>query len=87
MIVADEPTGSLDLETSEQIFSLLKKLSEKHLIIVVTHNEECAKKYADQLIYLKDGSVEKEERISLLENPAVWSNPSVRKIICLFHGF
>ena len=79
MIVADEPTGSLDLETSEQIFSLLKKLSEKHLIIVVTHNEECAKKYADHLIYLKEGSVEKEERISLLENPTVWSNPSVRK--------
>ncbi|MDE7263794.1 MAG: ABC transporter ATP-binding protein [Anaeroplasmataceae bacterium] len=68
IIIADEPTGALDTETSEQIFSLLRNLSQNHLIIVVSHDEVYAKKYADELVYLKDGCVEKEEKLHIIYN-------------------
>lgn len=69
MIVADEPTGSLDSETSKQIFSLLKTLSQDHLVIVVSHNEEYAKDFADEIIYLNDGCIERTECFHSIENP------------------
>lgn len=50
MIIADEPTGNLDSETSENIFKLFKKIAEERLIIIVTHDEESALKYADLLL-------------------------------------
>lgn len=50
LIIADEPTGNLDSETSTKIFELFKKLSEDRLIIIVTHDEESALLYNDILI-------------------------------------
>lgn len=56
-ILADEPTGNLDSRTSEEIMKLLKQISKNKLVIVVSHNEELAKEYADRVIELADGKV------------------------------
>lgn len=57
IIMADEPTGALDSETSIQVLNILKKLSKSRLVIVVSHEREFAEKYADRVIELKDGVV------------------------------
>ncbi|MDR1917891.1 MAG: ABC transporter ATP-binding protein, partial [Christensenellaceae bacterium] len=57
IILADEPTGSLDSVNSATIFSLLKKLSSEKLIIVISHDNESANKYADEIVELKDGKI------------------------------
>ena len=57
IIMADEPTGALDSDTGEQVLETLKKLSEKTLVIVVSHDREFAERYADRIIHLKDGEI------------------------------
>ena len=57
ILLADEPTGALDSETSIQIMELLKEISKDRLIIMVTHNPEIAEKYSTRLIRLLDGNV------------------------------
>ena len=61
MIIADEPTGNLDSETSRNIFNLFKRLSEKCLVIIVTHDEESAYEFADMIVSISpDGDSLKE---------------------------
>ena len=57
IILADEPTGALDTETSSQVMDILKKISEKKLVIMVTHNPELAEKYSTRIVRLSDGKV------------------------------
>ena len=57
ILLADEPTGALDSETSVQIMELLKEISKDKLIIMVTHNPELAEKYSNRIIRLLDGRV------------------------------
>ncbi|HHU55624.1 MAG TPA: ATP-binding cassette domain-containing protein [Acholeplasmataceae bacterium] len=57
IILADEPTGALDSKTAKQIVELLKEISKKHLVIMVTHNKELANTYATRIITLLDGSI------------------------------
>ena len=57
IVLADEPTGALDSETSIQIMDLLKEISEEKLVIMVTHNPELADQYATRIIRLLDGEV------------------------------
>ena len=57
ILLADEPTGALDSETSVQIMELLKEISHEKLIIMVTHNPELAAQYATRTIRLLDGEV------------------------------
>ena len=57
ILLADEPTGALDSESSVQVMAILKKLSENRLVIMVTHNAELAEEYATRIIRLKDGLV------------------------------
>ena len=57
ILLADEPTGALDSETSVQIMELLKEISKDKLIIMVTHNPELAESYASRIIKLKDGVI------------------------------
>ncbi len=57
ILLADEPTGALDSETSVQIMELLKEISKKKLVIMVTHNPELASEYATRIINLKDGKI------------------------------
>ena len=62
ILLADEPTGALDSETSVQIMKLLKKISKNKLVVMVTHNPELADKYATRVINLKDGRIIKDSR-------------------------
>jgi len=57
IILADEPTGALDSENREQIMELIKEISKEKLVIVATHNETFAKKYASRIVKLKDGKI------------------------------
>ena len=57
ILLADEPTGALDSETSLQIMDILKKVADKKLVIMVTHNPDLAKNYATRIITLKDGEI------------------------------
>ena len=57
IILADEPTGALDTETSVQIMEILKEISQNKLIIMVTHNPELAETYSSRIIKLVDGKV------------------------------
>ena len=57
ILLADEPTGALDSETSVQIMNLLKNISKDKLVIMVTHNPELAQEYSNRIISLKDGKV------------------------------
>ncbi|MBO5375876.1 MAG: ABC transporter ATP-binding protein/permease [Bacilli bacterium] len=57
VILADEPTGNLDSESSKIVFELLKELSKDILVIVISHDEESAKIYSDRTIYIKDGEI------------------------------
>ena len=88
MILADEPTGNLDSENSEQIFSLLKEISNNKLVVVVTHDIEFARKYADRIIEIKDGEIindtnTKEEEYDLQDFSLVKSRLSLFKSISL----
>ncbi len=66
-LLCDEPTGNLDDKNSEIIFSLLKKYSKNHTVIVVSHDEEKVNKYSDEIIKIKDGVIE-NTRCILEEN-------------------
>ncbi len=57
ILLADEPTGALDSETSVQIMELLKEVAKDRLVIMVTHNPELAQKYSTRIIRLLDGEI------------------------------
>lgn len=57
VILADEPTGAIDSQTSTQIMEILKKISHERLVIMVTHDEELAKKYSTRIVRLLDGVI------------------------------
>ncbi len=62
ILLADEPTGALDSETSVQVMEILKEISADRLIIMVTHNPELAEKYSTRIIKLFDGKVVDDSR-------------------------
>lgn len=57
ILLADEPTGALDSETSLQIMELLKEIAKDKLVIMVTHNPELAKRYSTRIVKLLDGEI------------------------------
>lgn len=57
ILLADEPTGALDTETSVQIMDLLKEVAKDRLVVMVTHNPELAHEYANRIVNLKDGHI------------------------------
>jgi len=57
ILLADEPTGAIDSETSVQIMDLLKEIAKDKLVIMVTHNPELAEKYSTRIIKVKDGHI------------------------------
>ena len=72
ILLADEPTGALDSDTSLQVMDLLKEVAEDRLVVMVTHNPELAERYATRIVTLKDGEItsdsdpctpEKQERV------------------------
>ncbi|OUO64732.1 ABC transporter ATP-binding protein/permease [Collinsella sp. An268] len=57
IILADEPTGALDTETSVEVMEILKELSRDRLVIMVTHNPELAERYSDRIVRISDGLI------------------------------
>ena len=57
VILADEPTGALDTETSVQVMDLLKEVAKDRLVVMVTHNPELAEEYATRIVRLRDGRI------------------------------
>ena len=57
ILLADEPTGALDTETSVQVMELLKEVANDRLVIMVTHNPELAEEYSTRIVKLKDGNI------------------------------
>lgn len=57
ILLADEPTGALDTETSVQVMQLLKRVANDRLVIMVTHNPELAEEYSTRIVRLKDGEI------------------------------
>ncbi len=62
IILADEPTGALDTETSVQVMEILKKVSEDRLVVMVTHNPDLAEKYSTRIIRMLDGEILSDTR-------------------------
>ena len=57
ILLADEPTGALDSDTSIQVMDLLKEVAKNRLVVMVTHNPELAEEYATRIVRLKDGKI------------------------------
>lgn len=57
IILADEPTGNLDSKTGKQVMELLKEISKEKLVVIVSHDEDYAREYADRIIEIKDGKI------------------------------
>ena len=62
IILADEPTGALDTETSIQVMEILKEISKDRLVIMVTHNPELAKRYSTRIVRVLDGKITSDSR-------------------------
>ena len=62
IILADEPTGALDTETSVQVMEILKEISKDRLIVMVTHNPELAQKYSSRIIRMLDGEIKDDSK-------------------------
>lgn len=76
IILADEPTGNLDSKTTKQIFSILKKISNEQLVVVISHNLNDANKYADRIIEINEGQIvsDYDNILNSSENVAILSN-------------
>ncbi|MBQ5590591.1 MAG: ABC transporter ATP-binding protein, partial [Clostridia bacterium] len=57
ILLADEPTGALDTETSVQVMELLKQVAKDRLVVMVTHNPDLAQEYATRIVNLRDGKI------------------------------
>ena len=68
VIIADEPTGNLDSDSTRQIIRILKKLSINSLIILVTHDISLANTYADYIYHIKDGKISDYKENNLKDN-------------------
>lgn len=78
ILLADEPTGALDTETSVQVMDLLKEVAKDRLVIMVTHNPELAEEYSTRIVKLKDGKIIDDSDPFILEEeedkPAEYRN-------------
>lgn len=68
ILLADEPTGALDSQTSVQVMELLKEVAKERLVVMVTHNPELAEKYATRIVNLKDGEIRSDTNPYIIEN-------------------
>lgn len=63
ILLADEPTGALDETSAAKVFSYLRGIAKKRLVLLITHDEESARQYCDRLIHLQDGKIVKQEDV------------------------
>ena len=76
ILLADEPTGALDTETSIQVMELLKKVAKDRLVIMVTHNSELAEEYSTRIVKLRDGKIISDSNPYLTDNEQPQSRES-----------
>lgn len=88
IVLADEPTGALDSETSIQVMQLLKEIASDRLVIMVTHNPELADRYSSRIIRLLDGNViEDTDPFVAKANEIVPSKPQKKAAMSIFTAF
>ncbi len=63
ILLADEPTGALDSNTSVQVMELLKEVAKERLVVMVTHNPELAEQYATRIVNLRDGVIQSDSNV------------------------
>ena len=80
ILLADEPTGALDSETSIQVMELLKEVARDRLVVMVTHNPELAERYATRIVTLKDGVICSDSMPYEPEDDAVCAAPVHRNM-------
>ncbi|MDR0856496.1 MAG: ABC transporter ATP-binding protein/permease [Clostridiales bacterium] len=68
LILADEPTGMLDSENGQKLFGVLKNIAKTRLVVIASHDQESANRYADVIIRLKDGQIESNDSINQATN-------------------
>ena len=68
ILLADEPTGALDSDTSVQVMELLKEVAKERLVVMVTHNPELAQSYATRIVKVKDGKILSDTNPYIIEN-------------------
>ena len=79
IILADEPTGALDTETSVQVMEILRELAQDHLVIMVTHNPELAERYSTRIVRMLDGRVIDDSAPPLLPPHPIFSRSESRR--------
>lgn len=81
IVLADEPTGALDSETSVQIMNLLKEIAKDRLVVMVTHNPELAEQYSTRIVRLKDGRLVSDSQpvteAEIVEKEKILTKPSM----------
>lgn len=96
IILADEPTGSLDSTNSQDIMAILEKISSKALVVVVSHDLELMKNYADKIIEMKDGKISNTSHVSkhqheiffpVCKNSETYKKPSIPFSFLFNHAF
>ena len=68
IVLADEPTGALDSDTSVQVMELLKEVAKDRLVVMVTHNPELAENYATRIVNIRDGKIRSDTNPYIVEN-------------------
>ena len=71
ILLADEPTGALDSDTSIQVMDLLKEVAKDRLVVMVTHNPELAEQYATRIVRLRDGKIRSDSDPFVVETDAL----------------
>ncbi len=87
IILADEPTGALDSETSEQIMQALSEIARDRLVIMVTHNPDLADRYATRIVRLLDGRVTDDSAPFDGQEPAAAARPTGRTAMGFWTAF
>ena len=71
ILLADEPTGALDSDTSVQVMDLLKEVAKDRLVVMVTHNPELAEQYATRIVKLRDGKIREDSDPFLVDETSL----------------
>ena len=74
ILLADEPTGALDSKNSESVMQILKNLSKNRVVVMVTHNNEIAEKYADRIVKIEDGNIQE-----IIEKSKIYNDNKIKK--------
>ena len=78
ILLADEPTGALDSDTSVQVMDLLREVAKDRLVVMVTHNPELAEHYATRIVNLQDGKIRSDTDAHIRWMRQHWHRRNIR---------